>query len=80
MTHNVEGDEGLVDFGSWVVATNVYSRTAKFYASHKCSVFGGRLFEFAWFWTDVSSPTPRCFHCEEPVPDEVQALVILLMY
>ena len=69
----------IVSMGGWEIRyKDVYERNLKYYASHLACIPGDMTSfdELAWFYTDADA---LCHHCGVDVPDEVQAVVAMLV-
>jgi hypothetical protein len=68
----------LISLGDWQVMEDMQAELV--FASHSClaSTEGTNRrtepFEYAWFFDDSKK---ACYHCDTPVPIEIQTLVIL---
>ena len=74
----------LMSFGEWVIRKDMeLSSKERSFASHMCPPHLPKTadhireypFEYAWFLNDDDA---QCYHCNTPVPEEVQTLVALL--
>ncbi|KKN92284.1 hypothetical protein LCGC14_0207750 [marine sediment metagenome] len=78
----------LFTLGNWNIINNEEEHLFEYYANHKCDlkVYSKvrklsknttvRPGSYAWFTSDDPCV---CYYCEEPVPDEIQGLMVLLM-
>lgn len=74
--------EVLFSLGDWEIHKEQGSTEEDIWAAHSCTTVSDEYGTLSWFIFDDPDPNgcSVCYHCEKPVPDEVQGLVHLYHY